>query len=477
MAFKEFIYVHAWDFFYKWTPTGSLELPNGWPDADFTDNADTGLGRVEQCFYNFGAAIPNAMSTRNTGSIGDSGSGALPWGTMASDMLWNCLTPTQSSREVTQSYDPGRGSYTNITKYNFTYSSASFAFDHGNPLQNETGGTGPAVYPITSSWKAIDPLMTASNMQYVVQGANDTNNLFPATIQQNGFGDKPYAGPATRAESIPAFMEFGSNATNIDASFAPGTNPDMITYGVKATGSFDGRYYDLAGGIGISRKAVSASLVDFNQWGGSSTSGYRESASIALKQRRLFFPTVEATASLELGTEWIGSIASNYTGTSGLNTKLIFDTNGAIFNVKFNLKTNSLADMEPDSGVGSELLIYIFNVKPRINTPSNRMLPATSAGYYPPESNIIRVKNLNPVMSFINPATGFLMESFNINVVQYGAPAQLVFEASGSLTDDNYFGCVIDDVSFCQVGVSTDPELLKPETAGGTIFLEIEGDR
>ena len=69
------------------------------------------------------------------------------------------------------------------------------------------------------------------------------------------------------------------------------------------------------------------------------------------------------------------------------------------------------------------------------------------------------------------------MESFNINVVQYGAPAQLVFEASGSLTDDNYFGCVIDDVSFCQVGVSTDPELLKPETAGGTIFLEIEGDR
>lgn len=474
MAFKEFIFVHAYDFFYKWTPTGSLEIPNGWPDSDFSDNAGTGLGRVERCFYNFGAAIPNAVSTRNTGSIGDSGSGALPWGTMAGDLLWNCLTPTQSSREVTQSYDPSRGSHTNITKYNFHYSSASFCFDHGNPFQNETGGTGPAVYPITSSWKAIDPLMTASKMQYVIQGVNDAANMFPATIQPNAFGDKTYSAPTTRIETIPAFMEVGANSTNINVSLPPGTNPEMITYGNKSTGSFDGRYYDLAGGVGISRKAVSASLVDFNQWGGSSNTGYRESASIALKQRRLFFPTVTSTASLADGTEWLGSIASNYTGVAGINTKEIFDTNGAIFNVKFNLKRNLLADMEPDSGVGSELLVYIFNVVPRINTPANRILPATSAGYYPPESNIIRIKNLNPIMSFINPATGFLLESFNINVVQYGAPAQLVLEASGSLTDDNYFGCVVDDISFCQVGVSTDPALLKPETIGQATEVEVD---
>ena len=476
MAFKEFIYVHAWDFFYKWTPTGSLELPAGWPDADFSDSTGTGLGRVEQCFYNFGAAIPNAMSTRNTGSVGDSGSGALPWGTMASDLLWNCLTPTQSSREVTQSYDAGRGSYTNITKYNFTYSSASFAFDYGNPFQNETGGTGPAVYPITSSWKAIEPRMTASNMQYVVQGVNDAADMFPATIQQNGNGDKPYAGPATRTESIPAFMEIGANATNIDASMPPGTNPDMITFGNKSTGSFDGRYYDLAGGVGISRNAVSASLVDFNQWGNSSTTGYRNSASVALKQRRLFFPTIEATASLELGTEWIGSIASNFTGTNGLNTKEIFNTNGGIFNVKFNLKRNVSIDMYPDAGAGSELLVYIFNVKPTIATPALRSDPNYSSGYYPPENNIIQIKNVNPVMSFVNPATGFLMESFNINVVQYGSFAQLVFEASGSLDNDSYFGCIIDDVQFCQVGVSTDPALLQPVSVGGQITVEVEDE-
>ena len=67
-------------------------------------------------------------------------------------------------------------------------------------------------------------------------------------------------------------------------------------------------------------------------------------------------------------------------------------------------------------------------------------------------------------MSFINPSTGFLIESYNINVVQYGAPAQLVFEASGSLADDTYFGCIIDDVEFCKIGVSTDPNLIKPTT-------------
>ena len=77
-------------------------------------------------------------------------------------------------------------------------------------------------------------------------------------------------------------------------------------------------------------------------------------------------------------------------------------------------------------------------------------------------------------MSFYNPATGFFMESFNINVVQYGAPAQLVFEAGGDLSTDNYFGCVIDDVTFCKVGVSTDPNLIKPQTAGDYVEEQLD---
>ena len=64
----------------------------------------------------------------------------------------------------------------------------------------------------------------------------------------------------------------------------------------------------------------------------------------------------------------------------------------------------------------------------------------------------------------------------NINVVQYSFPAQLVFEASGSLSAEKYFGCIIDDVSFCKVGVSTDPNLIAPQTTGGLIKEVIERD-
>jgi hypothetical protein len=67
-------------------------------------------------------------------------------------------------------------------------------------------------------------------------------------------------------------------------------------------------------------------------------------------------------------------------------------------------------------------------------------------------------------MSFYNPASGYLIESFNLNVIQYGSTGQLVFEASGSLTSDQYFGCIIDDVQFCKIGVTTDPALIKPTT-------------
>ncbi len=75
-------------------------------------------------------------------------------------------------------------------------------------------------------------------------------------------------------------------------------------------------------------------------------------------------------------------------------------------------------------------------------------------------------------MSFINPSTGFQIETFNINIIQYGTPAQLCFEASGSLEQDTYFGCVIDDVEFCKVGVTEDPNLIAPETVGSYIVDE-----
>jgi hypothetical protein len=151
---------------------------------------------------------------------------------------------------------------------------------------------------------------------------------------------------------------------------------------------------------------------------------------------------------------------------TGKTSNEFFTENGGVYNVKFSLKRDVTYGFNPDSVGGSELLVYIHNVNTQVPAPSARIAGAN--GWYPPEANIVRIKN-TPAMGFSNPSTGYLIENFNINVVQYGTPAQLVFEASGSLENDGYFGCIIDDVEFCKVGVTTDPTLIKPTTTAGAV--------
>ena len=236
----------------------------------------------------------------------------------------------------------------------------------------------------------------------------------------------------------------------------------MITYGSNSTGSNDGRFFDLAGGCGITRTSISASLVAFAASASGTSAGQIASCSVALKRRRLFFPTVRSSGSIATGnaSTWV------YLSTTK-GSKDFFTENGGIYNVKFSLKRDVTNGYYPDSAGGSELLVYIHNINTQVPAPSARIAGAN--GWYPPEANIVRIKN-TPAMSFYNPSTGYLIENFNINVVQYGTPAQLVFEASGSLENNGYFGCVIDDVEFCKVGVTTDPTLIKPTTT--TMALE-----
>ena len=314
--------------------------------------------------------------------------------------------------------------------------------------------------------------MTHSKMVYTTI-KNGTQNVYePSTIHRDGTNTQivPYAQPSAFSSTIPGYQEDGV-AVAVQAPLPNGTNPEMITFGDASTGSFDGRFYDLAGGIGISRYDISASLAGYASQSNSQTTAVKINLSNELKRRRLFFPTIATGSSATgvynppyTGVEWFTTWTTPVNGFT--NTVDIFNTNGAIFNVKFNLKKDTTIDMFPDTGENSQLLVYIFNVKPNVGNTVDRV--AGTAGFYPPENNIVRIKN-NPAMSFINPATGFLIESFNINVVQYGTNAQLVFEASGSLDDDTYFGCIIDDVEFCQVGVSTDPSLIEPETIGSIV--------
>ena len=443
-------HTHAFDFYYKVAPTASAAIDSAtwfnnshFDDGENNTDIDTGWYNLSPTLSSF-PTYPNVLTRNTPQTIPNTspsvvGNGALAWGSAASDLLWNILTPSMSApANIVIDGDEA-------TRYSFSYNSESFL--HNQFLINNPVTLGVATYPITSSWIAYEPNMVSyasgSGSGYIAQGPGGA--YFPnATIISAS--NYVYSLPTSATPPTTTFPNAGANPTN-------------ITYGNSATGSFDGRFFDLAGGAGITRASVSASLVTFAANSASAGASQIQICTQELKKRRLFFPTIIT-----------GSVASTTSPTFffqallGSPSNEYFTENGGIYNVKFSIKRDTLHDYYPDSGQGSELKVFIADVISRIPTPINRT--AGRGGWYPPNSNIITIKN-QPAMSFYNPATGFFMESFNINVVQYGAPAQLVFEAGGDLSTDNYFGCVIDDVTFCKVGVSTDPNLIKQQTLGG----------
>ena len=404
---KNNIFTHAFDFYYKRLPTGSGAITDiSWSYQ--TLNGPDGVNRdLVNGYYNLGFAAQPYM-TRASESLHPTDS-AFPFGSAAADLLWNCLVPTCS---VSQSFFFD-GTYTNWTDYNFTYNSASFFYDEFYLFTNHYG---LSTYPITSSWKAYEPRLYEAGHTLRLRGTGTgLNQYFPASV--NSIADFGYRRPSDYDQTIP---KWGLPNQPAGLSYLPvGTNPTMITYDSHGTGSNDGRFFDLAGGIGITRSSISASLVEWNAKKNLTSTTGRAEAVAALKQRRLFFPTIYATGSSNgpftapyTGTEWLGLVTGNLTNS---NTTIYFNENGGIYNVKFNLKRDTTNDFEPDDG--SELLVYVFNVNvPRLGQSGNASV-AGDAGYYPPDNNIVRVKK-TPGMSFINPSTGLLIESFNVNVIQ-----------------------------------------------------------
>lgn len=201
--------------------------------------------------------------------------------------------------------------------------------------------------------------------------------------------------------------------------------------------------------VGIAKNLVQSSYTDFAS---ATTNANR---TIALKKRRLMYP-----------------IQPSLTGS-------YFTENGGIYNVKFRLKkaTSTLSKVyEPDSN--SYLMVYIFNANANY-TAGN----AGTAGWYPPSQNIVKIGNAysvggitTPAISYFDSATGYYYDEYNINLVQYGTPAQLVFEPSGD--NGAYFGTLVDNISFCKIGVTHDPYYIKPASvASGKTIAKLPADQ
>jgi hypothetical protein len=202
------------------------------------------------------------------------------------------------------------------------------------------------------------------------------------------------------------------------------------------TSSFDLQYPINSGAAGITRFDVSQSYVTTSRAGSTVT----EKAA-AYKQRRFYFPQ------------------------SGPLTGSVFTENGGIYNVKFRLKryqsgSNLSNWYSPDTG--SYLMVYIFDVATSFSSSING-----TPGYYPPQQNIAKIGNQIttngyniPPIQFYDSVTGYLYDEYELNLIQYGTPGQLVFEPSGE--NGSYFGCAIDNVEFCKIGTTTDPYYIKP---------------
>ena len=478
------INTHAFDWYFKMLPTNqySIITASWWYNSTgsnlLTNPSNKGL--VAGYYNTYGASMTRQSASLggmagyqvNPGNASDpvvnASESAFPWVCAAHDFLWNVSFWSMSFVE--------RSEFSLLyTDYDFQTTTKS----------HFTGSLSKPSYPITTSWHPYEPkfsdlmgktalLNTSGTLFHAVgSGSGGGAVRFPASAHSNPQFSTPVAGyslPHSASSDRPKWVvPFTQGAGD---SVGVGRNPDWVFYDASSVADHDGRFFDLGGGVGIMRAQVSASLVSYKDNTGTSA-GSRALATEALKKRRLYFPTV-ATGSVFGTSDNYNEHLQRYTGVT---SNEMFDENGGIYNVKFNLKKDTTLDYFPDSG--TELLVYIFNVNPTSTNQADKpaSLPIVSSrvpgtpGFYPPESNIVRVKN-QPVMSFINPSTGFQIETFNINIIQYGTPAQLCFEASGSLEQDTYFGCVIDDVEFCKVGVTEDPNLIAPETVGSYIVDE-----
>lgn len=445
----------AFDLFYKRLgPTGSVQanpttsyagyLPQFWYTSSVSSSAAAAQGmRVSGAFLNFPSDVTNSwqyVTTRNSAS--NATYVALPWGSHAADFLWNVRTPSWSYEDVGGSYS--FYTWTQRT-WTVTYNSESFYRKYGS---GSVSSFGVATYPITSSWTILDSKLAAVGLFSYIHVWNGAST-YPTFVGSNG---------QQLAYKLAAQDVAGHSENSFSIGY-PITYPDITSsLGTYATSSVDKQYFDIAGGAGITQTAISASLVTASVYSATDTLFAQNELTKALKARRLYFPVPVTQSGATTGTDyWLKTF-------TGYKANELFDENGGIYNVQFSLKSyisSSAVAYKPDTG--SFMTVFIHDVQSSVPFSTKRVPGA--AGWYPPPNNIVTVGNKyngTPEFTFYDIQTGYLVEKFNINVIQYGYPAQLCIEASGSLTDNAYFGIVVDELQICKIGVTTDPRFIKP---------------
>ncbi len=382
------------------------------------------------------------VSTNTTGALADLPEELRLWPD------WDLEAPS-AYNAVSQFYDRVFKGYQN--------------FALGTPNFISTFGSGSllGLFNRVNFWNVLRPSMS------IVDGSSSSPTTtyisqyrISASFDPDGPGGFPDLGDYFLPESYIPDLAYGTitSSWNYIDRFTAQYQPGIIAYPAapatyeksvyyyayesSSTNTLDSRIFYEDGGLGITRLNVSNSYYSFSI---ATTDAERTEA---LKKRRLYWP---ATASTYATT--------NY-----------FTQNGGIYNVKFKLKRRStgvaLTDYSPQQG--SYMNVFLYDVRSNFTTSSSGI-----PGWYPPPQNIVKIGNqysvggvTTPAISFLDSATGYQYDEYNINLIQYGTPAQLVFEPAG--VDNNWFGVIIDDVEFCKIGVTTDPYYVRPQIVNNT---------
>ncbi len=225
---------------YKIFPSASSTNPDtlfstadGWAKVNANGYSQSFLNYPGDTYTGFTTVTGTTTypTTRVTSSTYPTISVAFPWGSMAGDFLWNCLTPSWS-------YQTTSGYHT----WSYTQTSESFNY------RNDRNGTsfGTRLYNITSSWEIYNRKLYA----------NDA--ITPVTFSFEANQTSTY--PVPDISNYTYALDYPTG--------------ELVEYG----------FFDQSGGIGITKAAVSNSME-------SQSIGLTPAARFeGLKKRRLFFP-------------------------------------------------------------------------------------------------------------------------------------------------------------------------------------------
>ena len=218
-----------------------------------------------------------------------------------------------------------------------------------------------------------------------------------------------------------------------------------------------------------------------------------------LKTTRLYYPATTGSFPYDFYENGaIYNVRFNIAQVPTLPSPLAYGDDGAVINNNLASEVATWSSLtiddtkyQPDK-IGAKLMVYIADVATPLydSTVSGvPMIVPGTPGFFPPKNNIATITNgapggVPPAIRYYDSGSGYLIDTYDLLLVQYGEKAQLVFDAcgldfeidSGSSYADIYpgsykiymtgsqgfWGGVISDIEWCKVGITTDPRYIKP---------------